>query len=102
MKNLPPSIQQPSSGTLIPTPLRNYFSSDEAALVQAASDLGFTSWETTEILSIRTPRSADVKKHGLLEIPEFTSARNRMSTVLRRINYGFGQGSITPAHQGRR
>jgi phospholipid-translocating ATPase len=62
-------------------------SPDEAALVQAAADLGFVFLgKDREILSIRTPRSAEVEKYELLEILEFTSARKRMSVVLRRLD----------------
>ncbi|KIM48588.1 hypothetical protein M413DRAFT_437796 [Hebeloma cylindrosporum] len=62
-------------------------SPDEAALVQAASDVGFVFLgKDRETLSIRTPHSGHVEKYELLEILEFTSARKRMSVVLRRIN----------------
>ena len=62
-------------------------SPDEAALVQIAADLGFVFLgKDREILSIRTPRSAEVGKYELLEILEFTSARKRMSVVLRRLD----------------
>ncbi|KAF8912178.1 hypothetical protein CPB84DRAFT_1761491 [Gymnopilus junonius] len=62
-------------------------SPDEAALVQAAADVGFVFLgKDKEIFSIRTPRSANVEKYELLDILEFTSARKRMSVVLRRID----------------
>jgi phospholipid-translocating ATPase len=64
-------------------------SPDEAALVQAASDLGFVFLgKDRGILSIRTPRSGEVEKYELLEILEFTSARKRMSVLLRSIDMG--------------
>lgn len=62
-------------------------SPDESALVQAAADMGFVFMgKDKEILSLRTPRSADLEKYELLEILEFTSARKRMSVVLRRLD----------------
>jgi len=62
-------------------------SPDEAALVQAASDLGFVFLGRNRgILSIRTPRSAKIEQYELLEILEFTSARKRMSVLLRKID----------------
>ncbi|KDR73714.1 hypothetical protein GALMADRAFT_71945 [Galerina marginata CBS 339.88] len=62
-------------------------SPDEAALVQAAADMGYVFLgKNKDILSLRTPRSADVEKYELLEILEFTSARKRMSVILRRVD----------------
>lgn len=62
-------------------------SPDEAALVQAAADVGFVFLgKDREILSLRTPSSLDVEKYELLNILEFTSARKRMSVVLRRVD----------------
>ncbi|KAG5652780.1 hypothetical protein H0H81_003660 [Sphagnurus paluster] len=62
-------------------------SPDEAALVQAAADCGFVfCGRDKETLSLRTPSSApDVEKYELLNILEFTSARKRMSVVLRKL-----------------
>ncbi|KAF8077575.1 phospholipid-translocating ATPase [Lyophyllum atratum] len=62
-------------------------SPDEAALVQAAADVGFVfCGRDKEILSLRTPSSSpDVEKYELLNILEFTSARKRMSVVLRKL-----------------
>ncbi|KAG6839833.1 hypothetical protein C0991_011212 [Blastosporella zonata] len=62
-------------------------SPDEAALVQAAADVGFVfCGRDKETLSIRTPSSApDVEKYELLNILEFTSERKRMSVVLRKL-----------------
>lgn len=62
-------------------------SPDESALVQAAADSGFIFMgKDREVLSLRTPRSANMEKYELLEILEFTSARKRMSVVLRRLD----------------
>ena len=70
-------------------------SPDEAALVQTASDLGFVFLgKDRETLSIRTPRSSEVEKYELLEILEFTSARKRMSVVLRRIDVDSDKGEL--------
>jgi phospholipid-translocating ATPase len=62
-------------------------SPDEAALVQAAADVGFVFLgRDKETLSLRTPSTApDVEKYELLNILEFTSARKRMSVVLRKL-----------------
>jgi phospholipid-translocating ATPase len=62
-------------------------SPDEAALVQAAADVGFVfCGRDKEMLSLRTPSTApDVEKYELLNILEFTSARKRMSVVLRKL-----------------
>ncbi|KAF9447871.1 phospholipid-translocating P-type ATPase [Macrolepiota fuliginosa MF-IS2] len=60
-------------------------SPDEAALVQAAADVGYQFLgRDRDILSLRTPHSEGVEKYELLNILEFTSARKRMSVVLRR------------------
>lgn len=62
-------------------------SPDEAALVQAAADVGFQFLgRDRDILSLRTPSSEEVEKYELLNILEFTSARKRMSVVLRRVD----------------
>ncbi|CAA7271006.1 unnamed protein product [Cyclocybe aegerita] len=62
-------------------------SPDEAALVKAAADAGFAFLgKDKEVLSLWTPRSADIERYELLDILEFTSARKRMSVVLRRLN----------------
>jgi len=61
-------------------------SPDEAALVQAAADMGFEFLgKDKEILSLKTPGSASSEKYELLHILEFTSARKRMSIVVRRL-----------------
>jgi len=62
-------------------------SPDEAALVQAAADVGFVFLrKEKEILCVQTPGSTDPAKYELLDILEFTSARKRMSVVLRRVD----------------
>ena len=62
-------------------------SPDEAALVQAAADMGFEFLgKDKDILSLKTPGSANIEKYELLDILEFTSARKRMSVVLRKLN----------------
>lgn len=62
-------------------------SPDEAALVQTAADLGYVFLgKDRDILSLRSPGSADVEKYELLNILEFTSARKRMSVVVRRLD----------------
>ncbi|KAG6902242.1 hypothetical protein C0995_002614 [Termitomyces sp. Mi166 len=62
-------------------------SPDEAALVQAAADVGFVfCGRDKEVLSLRTPSSTpEVEKYELLNILEFTSARKRMSVVVRKM-----------------
>jgi phospholipid-translocating ATPase len=62
-------------------------SPDEAALVQAAADVGFVfRGRDREILRLQTPFSEEVEKYELLNILEFTSARKRMSVVLRKMD----------------
>lgn len=66
-------------------------SPDEAALVQAAADIGFVFLgKDKEVLSLRVPGSKDVQQYELLDILEFTSARKRMSVVLRKLGDGNG------------
>lgn len=60
-------------------------SPDEAALVQAAADVGFQFLgRERDVLSLKTPSSEDIEQYELLNILEFSSARKRMSVVLRR------------------
>lgn len=67
-------------------------SPDEAALVQAAADVGFVfRGRDKEILSLQTPFSEELEKYELLNILEFTSARKRMSVVLRRMDVEDGR-----------
>ncbi|GAA5888077.1 hypothetical protein JCM6882_000274 [Rhodosporidiobolus microsporus] len=70
-------------------------SPDEAALVQAAADVGFVFLgRDKDILRIQTPHDQDVVEFQLLNVLEFTSARKRMSVVLRKISDGEGQGVL--------
>jgi phospholipid-translocating ATPase len=62
-------------------------SPDEAALVQAAADVGFVfRGRDSEILMLQTPFADEVERYELLNILEFTSARKRMSVVLRKLD----------------
>ncbi|TFK36361.1 hypothetical protein BDQ12DRAFT_686784 [Crucibulum laeve] len=67
-------------------------SPDEAALVQAAADMGFVfRGRDRETLMLQTPFSGGddgegLERYELLNILEFTSARKRMSVVLRRLD----------------
>ena len=61
-------------------------SPDEAALVQAAADAGFTFLgRDKNILRIQTPYDEDVVEYELLNVLEFSSARKRMSVVIRKV-----------------
>ncbi|KAJ7143107.1 phospholipid-translocating ATPase [Mycena crocata] len=63
-------------------------SPDEAALVQAAADVGYVfRGREREVLLLQTPTSepGKVERYELLNILEFTSARKRMSVVLRKL-----------------
>lgn len=61
-------------------------SPDEAALVQAAADVGFVfRGRDSNILHLQTPGSSTLDKYELLNTLEFTSARKRMSVLLRKI-----------------
>ncbi|KAH9950331.1 phospholipid-translocating P-type ATPase [Amylocystis lapponica] len=62
-------------------------SPDEAALVQAAADVGFIfRGRDREILTLQTPFSEQLEKYELLNILEFSSSRRRMSVVVRRLD----------------
>ncbi|EJU00708.1 phospholipid-translocating P-type ATPase [Dacryopinax primogenitus] len=62
-------------------------SPDEAALVQAAADVGFVfRGRDKEILRLQTPFSHELEQYELLNVLEFTSARKRMSVVIRRVD----------------
>lgn len=69
-------------------------SPDEAALVQAAADMGFIfHGRDRETLTIQTPFSGvgdiegdGMERYELLNILEFTSSRKRMSVVLRKLD----------------
>ncbi|TFK54630.1 phospholipid-translocating ATPase [Heliocybe sulcata] len=62
-------------------------SPDEAALVQAAADVGFVfRGRDREVLLLQTPFSAELERYELLNILDFTSARKRMSVVVRKLD----------------
>ncbi|KAF9449587.1 phospholipid-translocating P-type ATPase [Macrolepiota fuliginosa MF-IS2] len=68
-------------------------SPDEAALVQAAADMGFVfRGRDREVLMLQTPFSVDeygeevIERYELLNVLEFTSTRKRMSVVLKKID----------------
>ncbi|KAI6045617.1 hypothetical protein EDC04DRAFT_2865155 [Pisolithus marmoratus] len=62
-------------------------SPDEAALVQAAADIGFIfSGRDKEVLKLKTPFSTEVERYELLNILEFTSVRKRMSVIVRKLD----------------
>ena len=61
-------------------------SPDEAALVQSAADVGFVfRGRDRETLTIETPFGRGVEKFELLNILDFTSARKRMSVIVRKV-----------------
>jgi len=63
-------------------------SPDEAALVQAAADVGFVFLgRDREVLRIQTPfEPGETQEWELLNMLDFTSARKRMSVIVRRID----------------
>ncbi|KXN91421.1 Phospholipid-transporting ATPase DNF1 [Leucoagaricus sp. SymC.cos] len=68
-------------------------SPDEAALVQAAAGMGFVfRGQDREVLLLQTPFSVDedgeevLERYELLNVLEFTSARKRMSVILRKMD----------------
>lgn len=62
-------------------------SPDESALVQAAADVGFVfKGKDRNILRMRAPGSDVDDQYELLEVLEFTSARKRMSVILRKLD----------------
>ncbi|KAK0493628.1 phospholipid-translocating ATPase [Armillaria luteobubalina] len=65
-------------------------SPDEAALVHAAAEVGYVfRGRDREVLALQTPLSTgpdDVERYELLNVLEFTSARKRMSVVVRRLD----------------
>lgn len=70
-------------------------SPDEAALVQAAADVGYVfRGRQRETLLLQTPFSDELEKYELLNILEFTSARKRMSVVLRKEDEDGGKGKL--------
>ncbi|KAH7343680.1 hypothetical protein B0J17DRAFT_643413 [Rhizoctonia solani] len=61
-------------------------SPDEAALVQAAADAGFIFLgREREVMRMQTP-VAGIEEFELLNVLEFTSARKRMSVILRKMD----------------
>lgn len=63
-------------------------SPDEAALVQAAADVGYIFLgreASTQILRLQTPHAREPKRYELLNLLDFTSARKRMSVILREL-----------------
>lgn len=62
-------------------------SPDEAALVQAAADVGFTfRGRDKDVLMVTTPFSEGIDRYELLNVLEFNSARKRMSVIVRKID----------------
>ncbi|KAH9981426.1 hypothetical protein BGW80DRAFT_1270175 [Lactifluus volemus] len=61
-------------------------SPDEAALVQAAADVGFEFLgRDRDVLSLRTPFAPEPLRFRLLNILEFSSVRKRMSVIVRQL-----------------
>ncbi|KAI1791768.1 hypothetical protein LXA43DRAFT_392905 [Ganoderma leucocontextum] len=61
-------------------------SPDEAALVQAAADVGFVfRGRDREVLTVETPFAHGMERFELLNILDFTSARKRMSVIVRKL-----------------
>lgn len=68
-------------------------SPDEAALVQAAADVGFVfRGREKDELTLQTPFSEAYEKYTLLNILEFNSARKRMSVIVRKLGEENGEG----------
>ncbi|KAI0086431.1 phospholipid-translocating ATPase [Irpex rosettiformis] len=62
-------------------------SPDESALVQAAADVGFTfRGRDKEVMYVSTPFSDGLDRYELLNVLDFTSARKRMSVVVRKLD----------------
>lgn len=77
-------------------------SPDEAALVKAAAEMGFEFLgKDKDILSLKIPGSApdNIERYELLDILDFTSARKRMSVVLRKLNPSLSSSSSSPPPQ---
>lgn len=69
-------------------------SPDEAALVQAAADCGFIfRGKDKETLKLQTPFTGGdaVEEYELLHVLDFTSARKRMSVIVRKVGEGTQQ-----------
>ncbi|GAA5950524.1 hypothetical protein JCM21900_001216 [Sporobolomyces salmonicolor] len=70
-------------------------SPDEAALVQAAADVGFVFLgRDKDTLRLQTPHDPEVVEYQLLNVLEFTSARKRMSVVIRKVSDGENSGGL--------
>ncbi|KAG8905995.1 hypothetical protein FRB99_007852 [Tulasnella sp. 403] len=64
-------------------------SPDEAALVQAAADVGFIfRGREREILRLQTPFLDHLEEYELLNVLDFTSSRKRMSVVVKKLEEG--------------
>lgn len=62
-------------------------SPDEEALVQAAADVGYIfRGRDRDILRLQTPFSDEYETYQLMNILEFTSARKRMSVIVKRLD----------------
>lgn len=62
-------------------------SPDEAALVQAAADVGFVfRGRDKNIMRMSTPFSEEPDEYELLQVLEFNSTRKRMSVILRKLD----------------
>ncbi|OSX66767.1 hypothetical protein POSPLADRAFT_1044103 [Postia placenta MAD-698-R-SB12] len=62
-------------------------SPDEAALVQAAADVGFVfRGRDKEVLTLQTPFAGAFERWELLNILEFNSPRKRMSVIVRKLD----------------
>jgi phospholipid-translocating ATPase len=62
-------------------------SPDEAALVQAAADVGFVfRGRDRETLRLQTPFVDHVEEYELLNVLEFNSTRKRMSVIVRKLD----------------
>jgi phospholipid-translocating ATPase len=76
-------------------------SPDEAALVQAAADVGFIFLgREKNILKLQIPGDEEVVEWELLNVLEFTSARKRMSVVVRRLGRKNGENGKRPETEG--
>jgi len=61
-------------------------SPDESALVQAAADAGFIfRGREREIMRLQTPFSDHLEEYELLNLLDFTSARKRMSVIVKKL-----------------
>jgi phospholipid-translocating ATPase len=64
-------------------------SPDEEALVHAAAEVGYVfRGRDHDILHLQTPFSDDLEHYQLINILEFTSARKRMSVIVKKLDGG--------------